>query len=777
MWLEQFTTRARRKLRAAHYRVRFQLGLPQGLSVRARLSPQFNHPVDLRRRESIAALYSSLFPEAAATEIAEAKRLLEHRITLLGHTSTHGERIAWSRDPITGRDWPGGFSPDIVYRGPGRLGDIKLPWELNKHQYFFTLGKAAWLTGDSALALEVVRQIDQWIDDNPVFTGVNWISALEVGSRLVSWVLAYPFYAEYMDQRVRQRMVDSMVQHLLFIEAHLSEGNFANNHLVGEAAALVVGALFVECRHRERWLTKGLGVLERQAGRQVTGDGVHIEMSVAYHRYCMDQLFLAQLFLKAQGRSLSSDVLRVIERMAEFLMHVVRPDGSAVLFGDGDDARGLWTRADSPRDFRGLLALAAVSFQRPDFKAVARQLTEEVLWFLGPEGVASFDALAAKEPDVSSMGYREAGYYIMRGGWNAADAIMIVDCGPLGHGPAGHGHADALSFQLYANGYPYVVDSGTYSYNLDAGWRDAFRSTRAHNTVVVDHENQSVTADRMAWGHKARSHARLWASTPWFEIVDGEHDGYLRLADPVSHRRVVAFLKPDVWVVWDFLSSQERHHLEFLLHVLPDCRVETGGGVLVLEAPDGRRLTGRVVTDASTSPDIAVIAATESERGAWYSPSYGTRVPSRAVSVSREFSGHASFGACMTTSPLSLEVSAARSAGCVTVARADGDDALWCGPASSPETSFDGAFLFRRRERGRSLTAWATGFHNLVLEGELEVHSRTEVQRLVMSDGRVDLRLGTPDEVDIAVPEGVRVLINGQPRPDACKRIGAGVHA
>src|SRR5690606_2356240 len=128
-------------------------------------------------------------------------------------------------------DWPRGFSPDIAYRGPSRLGDIKLPWELNKHQYFFTPAKAAWLSGERRYSAEIVRQIDHWIDDNPFLSGINWISALEVGARAISWILAFPFYAEQADDRWLARLAGSIARHMQFIEEHLSISRYTNTHL------------------------------------------------------------------------------------------------------------------------------------------------------------------------------------------------------------------------------------------------------------------------------------------------------------------------------------------------------------------------------------------------------------------------------------------------------------------------------------------------------------------------------------------------------------------
>lgn len=145
----QFVARARRKLNTLAIRGRHRLGLSTLPSPgRVGVAAGFHHPIDARRRDEYVAGYRARFPQAVTAELAEADRLLAHRFEFLGFESQHGATVDWSRDPVSGRDWPRGFSPSIPYRGADRLGDIKLPWELAKQQYFFTLGKAYWLTGD-----------------------------------------------------------------------------------------------------------------------------------------------------------------------------------------------------------------------------------------------------------------------------------------------------------------------------------------------------------------------------------------------------------------------------------------------------------------------------------------------------------------------------------------------------------------------------------------------------------------------------------------------------
>src|SRR5918999_992362 len=169
------TDRVQRRWRALRMRTRFHLGLSPRRPGNIRIASDFRHPVDASRKSALTLRYRELFPESVDRELAEARRLAAHSFSFLAHTVQHGEFVAWLRDPVSGRDWSRGYSPGIAYRGPQRLGDIKLPWELNKHQYFFTLGKASWLSGESWGSTEIVRQILHWIEDNPFNRGINWI--------------------------------------------------------------------------------------------------------------------------------------------------------------------------------------------------------------------------------------------------------------------------------------------------------------------------------------------------------------------------------------------------------------------------------------------------------------------------------------------------------------------------------------------------------------------------------------------------------------------------
>lgn len=769
--------RVRRRLRGWSAKARYRLGIPRAAPSAARLAEGFRHPIDAALQPALVEQYRSRFPGAAHAEVLEAQRLAAHQFSILGYPAQYGNQIGWSIDPLSGREWSRGFSPDIPYRGASRLGDIKFPWELAKQQYFFTLGKAGWLEENPGSAIEIINQINHWIEDNPYLRGVHWISALEVGSRIISWIVAYPFYAPHCSPAFKQRLASSLAQQLIFVEQHLSVGPYANTHLAGEAAALLIGGYFLDCPGSARWRSTGLELLEAQLAAQVTPDGVHAERSLPYHRFFLDHYYLVAILLAANGRPLREATLRRIESMTEALMYLLFPGGSPPAFGDGDDARGLWLCMDASADYRGLLALGAVLFGRGDFKSVCGDVREEVLWLLGTRGLDTFNRLQPRAPSQTSVGYPEAGYYAMRGGWNAADPMLVADCGPLGFGTAAHGHADALSFQLHAGGYPFLVDSGTFSYNIDYGWRDSFRSTRAHNTVVVDGQEQSEPGDRLSWKSVAVARAHAWITSPWFDVLDGEHDGYARLPDPVAHRRAILFLKPDVWIVWDHVDARDQHTIDTLFHLRPDCEIVHGADAKTLHllSPAGQRLDVSFGPLDDEGTCVEIVSGNDSERMAWFSGKYGHRCPSKAIRATRAFTGHHSVITSISAREgLRPSVTIQENMVGVRLDRGNGweDRIVYVAPLVdgkrvpvTENVTFDGSVFFERRILGRTTTARADRFRYLSIANLLEVSSPRLIDSVTLQNDCCELLTASDAAQGVVVnaQPGVRVFVNGQP--------------
>ncbi len=579
----------------------------------------------------LAARLAERWPDTRERAIASADAISRGRFDLLGvRALSFGDPVDWHLDPISGRRAPRVHWSRLNPLDFAAVGDSKVIWELNRHQWLLDLGQAYRLTGDERHATTCVRYLREWMRDNPPGVGINWTSSLEVAMRLISWcwVLALLRGSAALTQDLFERMLEGIETHASHVERYLSWYFSPNTHLTGEALGLFyAGCLFPDLRLAGRWLRLGRRILVEQSGRQVLPDGVHFEQSTCYQRYTVE-IYLHFLILAGRnGVAVPDEVRERIRRALDFLLAIRRPDGSVPQIGDGDAGGLLPLTRRSVEDFRDVFSTAAALFRRSDYAWAAEECAPETLWLLGEPGLKAFEALRPAPPaSVSSRAFRDGGYVVMRDRWDREAHHLILDVGPLGCPiSGGHGHADLLSIQCSIFGRPCLSDPGTYCYTADPHWRDFFRGTSAHSTVLVDGTGQADPAGAFAWKTRPRARLRRWISTETFDLADGEHDAYRSLRDPVAHRRRVIFVKPRYWVVVDDLAAEQDHRVELRFQfgpmkvtVHPDGWARAGG-------PEGRGLLIR--------PFAAVGLEGEVREGdlapirGWASPEYGRRRP------------------------------------------------------------------------------------------------------------------------------------------------------
>ena len=509
------------------------------------------------------------FPQWVDRAVREADILCEHRVDLLAFTDVClSPRINWHSDPISGFEWPRRFwtKYDLVGVPPA---DAKIIHELNRHQHLPRLAKAFFLTGDERYAREVVDQMTSWMEQNPLWQGINWQSSLEIGIRGISWLwsIVLLLRSAALDEPTLRRITNSLFAQLDQIYRYPSVYSSPNTHLIGEAAALFIGGVvFQDLPRAEQWRDFGATTLTNEMQGQVSSEGVYCELSSYYHCYAADFYLHALTLARANGIALPDWMWTRLDRMFDFVMHITRPDGTLPLLGDDDGGRVVMLSARDYRSYRDGLCSGAVLFGRPDFKHQAAGFSEDTLWLLGHESRAVFEGISTDLSPEPGKSYPDAGYFVQRSGWGANDSHLIFDCGGLGEPSGGHGHADALAFTLFSGGHEFLIDPGTSVYNCQPAYREYFRSTAAHNTVVVDGASQSRTGGTFAWKSKASTTLRSRFSLPDIDYVDAEHNGYAGGNNGVTHRRRVIYIRPNYWIVLDELRGTGEHQFDFLYH-------------------------------------------------------------------------------------------------------------------------------------------------------------------------------------------------------------------
>jgi hypothetical protein len=442
------------------------------------------------------------------------------------------------------------------------------------------LARAFFLTGDERYAREAIVQIESWIDQNPRWTGVNWNSSLEISFRAMSWIwtIFLLLQSESLEEASLRRILKSLFAQLDQVYRYPSVYSSPNTHLIGEAAALfIAGVLFPELPRAAKWREFGSLTLLDEMQRQVSNDGVYCELSSYYHCYATDFYLHILTLARRNNIPFPEWVWTRFAAMLDFVMQLTRPDGSIPLLGDDDGGRLFPIASDDYRSFRDGLSSGSILLGRGAFKDQAGAFREESLWLLGSDAWSIFNSLASQTPHELRGSFTNAGYFVQRSGWEARDSQLTFDCGGLGLPTGGHGHADALSLTLFTGGREFLIDPGTSVYNSAPEWRNFFRSTSAHNTVVVDGSSQSDPASTFSWKRKASSRVRQQISLPEMDYVDAENDGYSNLSRDVTHRRRVIYIRPNYWIVLDELKGSGQHDCDFLYHFAPDAQLSILG--------------------------------------------------------------------------------------------------------------------------------------------------------------------------------------------------------
>ena len=169
----------------------------------------------------------------------------------------------------------------------------------------------------------------------------------------------------------------------------------------------------------------------------------------------------------------------------------------------------------------------------------------------------------------------------MRDGWSRESNYLLFDCGPHGMANCGHTHADALAFNMAANGRTLLIDPGTFTYTGALEARNWFRSSVAHNTLTVDRQSSSIPGDTFTWKTITSGENLGWIDNQRFAFASGLHRGFERLSRPGIHTRSILFLKHDYWVIRDRIELTGKHQIDLWFHfesgTSPEIREDEAG--------------------------------------------------------------------------------------------------------------------------------------------------------------------------------------------------------
>jgi hypothetical protein len=534
--------------------------------------------------------------------LKEADKYVDGNYTLLGldYLETPTD---WHFDPELKIRAPISYSLSIDYRDSQLVGNIKNIWEKNRHHHLLIVALAFFLSQDDKYSRHVEHELKTWNRDNPFLIGVNWTSSLEVAIRLISWVWIERLLRGSKEHHKlfskSGEIWKSIYFHQWFIASYFSFGSSANNHLIGEMAGLYISSsVWPYFPESSKWQKFSKRKLEEEINIQSYPCGLNREQAFDYHVFSLEFFLLAYIESKRCLDDFSPGFQRILTKAVSVIDELIDCAGNTPRFGDSDNGMAIQLRPINSSRIDWLFFISSmliqdldlVNYTLPEIPLIASILIPNYACSLlldkgngdGYEDVSTSKNLdlnySHSDDDIVSKAFVDAGLFLLRNNKGKKNEVYcLVDAAPLGFlSIAAHGHADALSFTLNIGGVPIIVDTGTYTYHGSKKWRDYFRSSRAHNTLVVNNLNQSEEGGLFIWKKKATSKLLEWKPTPLGGYISAQHDGYSRAIKGMLHKRSISLSSCDL-VVSDELIRAEGCAVDWYLHFSPECNLSLDG--------------------------------------------------------------------------------------------------------------------------------------------------------------------------------------------------------
>jgi uncharacterized heparinase superfamily protein len=621
--------------------------------VRLKFTSLRGFPITHQRAEEAARIINDRFPDWRQRCLERANGILQDRMSLLGHEVSLGNPTAWWRDHVNGLEWS---RTDAGARGEFRMpegGDIKFIWELSRFQQGVALGRAFALSRDDRFARKFCNLFEHWRGENPFYVGPNWTCTMEVAIRAVNllWSAGLLASSAACDAATQQEWVKSLLVHAIFIRHNLEyatrvvdhsvQAVNGNHYLANLAGLLHLSCAFPECRYAPEWQDFATRELFAEIRSQVDDEGVHWEYSPSYHRLVLEMILHCLIVLEREGKAIPEDITNRAIRMLEFIHHYRKPGGAVPLVRDVDSGRFLILGDDELANHDHMLAVGAIEFNRPDLSPGT--LYEDCFWLFGDRALKgdrveeTVSAISTERVcEVESQGkvaqpasklFRQSGFAVMR---DKSQHLFAV-CAPKGmQGYCGHTHNDFLSFELEAYGRTFLTDCGSYVYTQSPEWRNRFRSTASHNTVMVDdqEQNQFSASELFEIDSSVQPKILRWESKAERDVLDAAYTITLPSGARVTHERRFALLKSRaMWLIRDRITGAGSHMIETRFQFSDALAVEPAGqGIYRTLCKTGPNLV--LKTDAGASVQASV------ETG-WVSNRYAAKIPIQTLRFSQ----------------------------------------------------------------------------------------------------------------------------------------------
>lgn len=325
-----------------------------------------------------------------------------------------------------------------------------------------------------------------------------------------------------------------------------------------------IGAYYPSFEQAQHWCDHSWKLILEHMDKETFADGTHSENSIGYTMSTVAANRKIVRYVRKLGWDIPDEFLHKWRLLYMAGTKIITPTNSSVPIGDG----GI-----GPDGYmvRRLFIEGVLEFPDPTMKYFTEQYPEDVIKIAEEkfentaEVLANYNKVEAKKPAFTSALLPDSDWAVMRQSWDKKSPYLFFDGG---WDEAWHSHPDFGTFNIWANGKPIITDcgrSGPYEADISKRW---YKQTIAHNTVMVDSRSMRKCVDNRI--------TQWWTGTN-YDFVDAISDGYRWIG--VLHNRRVLFVKPDYWIITDFLpgpgyygtteQTTGYHEFDWLAHFQP----------------------------------------------------------------------------------------------------------------------------------------------------------------------------------------------------------------
>ena len=545
----------------------------------------------------------------------EAKNIIRGKMVLFSfHSKNVGFPPNWHKNQMTGEITLKNLHWSKI--GDFGSGDIKCTWELNRFPWVYPLIRAYNLTQDDKYADAFWKLFEDWLSYNQPNCGVNWKCGQEATFRLIATCFAIKTFsnsiATNLDRLVKWR------KFLVFTGQRIKSNiNYAlsqnNNHGISECVGYLTIAKLLNIN--DDFCKKIKIKLIEQLSNLIYEDGAFAQHSTIYHRLVMDDLSWLIALCKYNNDDYWLRLIPYSKKLLNFMIYITDLDsGVAPIHGANDGSRIFPLTNNDYLDMRPSIDLLSTIIynQTP----ISDKSSHEILHWFGLQ--------TNYIPHNKRLVLNQSGWYMVKN--NNFKAFMYSP-NSFVHRPS---QGNILHTDIWFKGIPITRDTGSYSYNSKDLICSILNSTYAHNTIIIDNQEQMKKISRflcVPWP-KSSIYLRNFAISSTTNLYK---------KNGVIVTRNLDYSESKIKIIDEINALDSHKHVCKIHWLLADYEYELYDqdefSIIKLFTPKGCIYIKINVS----SNEILLEKCNQINGMGWYSPYYYCYKPALSVSISKEF--------------------------------------------------------------------------------------------------------------------------------------------